>query len=161
MYEKKGKFVVIDIEATGLIVGINGICEIAAAVLDEKLEILETICFDVNPGDKEINDESLKINGFTKERLGSGITYLESCIKLSDFIRKHFDETPTYVGQFFPFDYSFLTDMYTACHMQEECQFMFKNKFIDTKSIAIFANLKNHKLIQPRRVKGHIWNKTI
>lgn len=142
MQEKKGKYIVIDIEATGLMVRINGICEIAAAVLDDKLEILETINFDVNPGDKEINPESLKINGFTKERIELGISYHDSCTKLYDFAQRHFDDTPIYIAQFFPFDYSFLTDMFIVSGMQKECEFMFKNKFLDTKSIASFANLK-------------------
>ncbi|MBC7472399.1 MAG: 3'-5' exonuclease [candidate division SR1 bacterium] len=142
MQEKKGKYIVIDTEATGLMVGINGLCEIAAAALDDRLEILETVCFDVNPGNKKLNPESLKINGFTKERIESGVSYNDSCIKLYDFTQRHFDDTPTYIAQFFPFDYSFLTDMYIVNGMQKECEFMFKNKFLDTKSIANFVNLK-------------------
>jgi DNA polymerase III epsilon subunit-like protein len=139
---KKGKFIVIDTEATGLVVGINGICEIAAAILDNKLEIIETINFDVYPGEKEINPESLKINGFTKERIKAGLPYMESCLKLLNFVKKYFDETPTYIAQFYPFDYSFLTDMYSSCGLDEECRFMFKNQFLDTKSIANYLNLK-------------------
>jgi DNA polymerase III epsilon subunit-like protein len=142
METKKGKYIVIDTEATGLIVGKNGICEIAAAILDEKLDILETINFDVFPGEKEVNPESLKINGFTLERIQKGLPYKESCIKLLQLVQKYFDNTPMYIAQFYPFDYSFLTDMYTSCGMDEECQFMFKNKFLDTKSIATYLNLK-------------------
>jgi DNA polymerase III epsilon subunit-like protein len=149
MNDKKGKYVVIDTEATGLVVGVNGICEIAAAVLDAKLEILETISFDVNPDQKEINPESLKINGFTRERVEAGISYKESCVKLYDFIYKYFDETPTFIAQFYPFDYSFLTDMYTVSGMHEEGQFIFKNKFLDTKSIANFINLRAELSGQP------------
>jgi DNA polymerase III epsilon subunit-like protein len=145
MSEKKGKYIIIDTEATGLVVGINGLCEIAAAVMDADFNILETICFDVNPGNKEINPESLKINGFTKERIDKGVSYNESCKRLLTFVQKYFDDTPTFVAQFYPFDYSFLTDMFTVSGMHNECQIIFKNKFLDTKSIANFINLKATK----------------
>ena len=105
MNEKKGKYVIIDTEATGLLVGINGLCEIAAAILDDDFNILETISYDVNPGEKEINPESLKINGFTKERIAAGISYKESSKVLLNFVKKYFDETPTFIAQFYPFDY--------------------------------------------------------
>ena len=149
MSDKKGKYIVVDTETTGLLVGINGICEIAAAVLDKDLEIIDTISFDVNPGNKKINEESLKINHFTLERIAAGLNYSESCAKLSIFVRQYFDDTPTYIAQFFPFDYSFLNDMFVSCNMEDECQFLFKNKFIDTKSIAIFANLRAETLGNP------------
>lgn len=149
MQEKKGKYIVIDTEATGLLVGIHGICEIAAAILDEKLDIIETISFDVNPGNREIDEEALKINHFTRERIQSGLSYVESCHKLVAFVKQYFDDTPTYIAQFFPFDYSFLTDMFNTSDMQKECQFMFKNKFLDTKSIANYANLQAEIKGQP------------
>jgi DNA polymerase III epsilon subunit-like protein len=143
MQEKNGKYIVLDLEMTGLLAGVNGIAELAAAVLDDKLEILETINFDVCPPDVyEINDYSLTFGNMTRERLALGKTYLETCALFTEFVDKHFSEPPTFVGQFFPADFSFLIDMYTKSGLREDCLRIFQNRILDTKAIANYINLK-------------------
>ncbi len=141
---KTPKYVVLDTEGTGLHPTNNGLIEIGAAVLDTNLEIIDTINFDINPPEsKIICEEALEINNFTIERIRKGLSYKDSCKKFHSYIKKHFPkDRPTYVAQFFPYDYAMMDSMYMESNMESEFEEIFTNKFIDTKAIVLAANMK-------------------
>jgi len=138
------KYLVVDTETTGLQVHENGLIQLAALALDENLEIMAQFIQDVCPPDGiVINQESLDITGFTIERIKSGCSYREVVEKFMIFVNKHFKEMPIAVGQFYPFDYSFLNSIFFQT--RPEVGFnkeLFGNDFIDTKSLANTLNLK-------------------
>jgi DNA polymerase III epsilon subunit-like protein len=147
---KKGVYIVLDLETTGLLAGFHGISEIAAVALDKQMNILETLNFDVCPPQtRAINDFALNYSHMTRERLAAGKNYETTCKEFSAFVDRHFDDAPTYIGQFFPFDFSYLVDMYVTCGLQDECLKIFRNKFLDTKVIANYLNLKAEKSGEP------------
>jgi DNA polymerase III epsilon subunit-like protein len=147
---KIGKYIVLDLETTGLLAGYHGISEIAAVVLDKKMAILETLNFDVcPPSDRAIDEFALEYSHMTRKRLAEGKDYVTTCNEFSAFVDRHFDDAPTYVGQFFPFDFSYLVDMYVTCGLYDDCLKIFRNNFLDTKVIANYLNLQATNSTKP------------
>jgi DNA polymerase III alpha subunit (gram-positive type) len=148
-------YLIIDTETSGLWPNYHGLIEFACAVVNKDLEIIDTFTIDIKPPKKTVIDKtSLKINGFTQERIEAGASYQVATEKITDFISKHFiTTTPILVGQFYPFDYAFLTVMYTSVNKIQELESFLSNKFIDTKSTVILANkraeFQNKKLPFP------------
>jgi DNA polymerase III epsilon subunit-like protein len=143
-------YIVLDTETTGLLPQVHGIIEIAASVLDENLEVLETIQYYVNPPlGRIIEQYALDINHISTETIEQGISYEKACETFTAFVRKHFTETPTFIGQFYPFDFAMMVDMYVTCSRNEDCMWIFKNKFLDTKVIANYLNIKAQKESKP------------
>lgn len=140
----RAKYIIIDTETTGFWPAKNGLMEFAAAVLDTELNIIETICFDIKPPDAvEVEDESLKITGFTKKRIQKGLSYEKSADKIIRFISRHFITTsPVFIAQFYPFDYAFLVDLFISTGKSKELSQFMSNKFIDTKAFVMMLNLR-------------------
>ncbi len=141
----KAKYIIIDTETTGLWTNHNGLMEFAAAILDEKLTILETIEFDIKPPeDRKVEQVSLKMTGFTKKRISEGLPYADAADKIHKFISQHFlTSKPTFIGQFYPFDYAFVVDLFTSTNRVDKLESFMSNQFIDTKSFVIMANLRS------------------
>jgi len=147
---KKGKYLVVDTETTGLSFAENGLIQLAAAVLDEELEVLDTFCQDVcTPKGYLIGAGSLEINGFTVERIEKGGGYEKVCGEFLVFLNKNFKTAPVSVGQFFPFDYAFLHMAFAKVGLEKELGAALGNDFIDTKVIVNTLNLKANLARQP------------
>ena len=138
------KYIIIDTETSGLWPHHHGLVEFAAAVVSDDLKLLDTVSFDVcPPADVEIDPVSLKINKFTRERIAAGVSYEVACDTITKFVESHFlATTPVFVGQFYPFDYAFVVDMYVRTGRVEELSGFMSNKFLDTKSTAMTDNLR-------------------
>jgi len=144
MSTKLGKFIVIDTETTGLHPNKHGLIQLAALALDTNLEILDTFNIDVKPPDTvEISDQALEVNHFTLDRINSGKSYLETAQLFLAFLEQNFDEKPTAIGQFYPFDFAVLENFCTSVGYEDKImQVWLGNDFIDTKALANSLNLK-------------------
>jgi len=140
----QGKYLVIDTELTGLHPRENGLIEIGICALDRNLKIIDSWHSDVCPTDGyKIDPVSLRISGFTIERIKKGISYKEMCEKFIDFLHKNFTKKPIVVAQFYPMDYSFLEDVFTQTGYADIlAKEILGNRFIDTKAISLAINLK-------------------
>lgn len=108
-------YLIIDTETTGLNTCSNGLIEFACMALDAKLDIVASLQTDVCPPEGvDMDEESLKINGFTRERIQQGISYEELCTKFSIFLEEHFCEKPIIIAQFYPFDFSVISNVFYA-----------------------------------------------
>jgi len=152
MAEKSGAYLIIDTETTGLRPARHGLIELAAAALDEKLAVLETFQADVRPPEGcEIDSEAMQVNGITRERINQGISYAAVCEQFGDFIMKHFSAEPVIIGQFYPFDFAFLDQVFCASGYADGFMAVVKgNDFIDTKALANSINLRALLRGQPR-----------
>lgn len=142
---KRGKYLIIDTETTGLSPTKNGLIQLAAAALDKKLEVLGTICFDICPanGTYQIDAESLEINGFTEERIAGGVSYAKAREKFKKFCKKHFSVKPIAVAQFWPFDFAVMESLFADGNENKYfAKEIMGNDFIDTKALVNYANLK-------------------
>ena len=144
MSEKAGHYLVIDTETTGLHPAQHGLIEIAAAALDGQLILLDTFQADVCPPEGvEFDSEALQINGFTIERIRAGISYRMACEQFLNFLNKHFSAEPIVIGQFYPFDYAFLEQMFSTCGYGDGLAAAIKgNDLIDTKALANSINVR-------------------
>jgi DNA polymerase III epsilon subunit-like protein len=148
--QKQGVYAVADLETTGLLPGYHGIVQVCIVVLDKDFEVIDTFETDINPPDNYVVDpEALKFNGMTMEQIKLGISYPEAASQILSFLGKHFDESPTWIGQFFPFDFAGLLDMMIKTNNNEGFLKFFSNKFLDTKVIAGFLNLRAQKKQKP------------
>ncbi len=113
---KKGRYLIVDTEATGLDIYKHNLIQIAAAVLDDDLEIVETFCIDVKPKneDFEYTKEALKVNGFSLKRIKNGTEIKKAASQFAQFCKKYFDEEnkAIYVGQFYPFDFALINKFF-------------------------------------------------
>lgn len=138
---KTGMYCVVDTETTGIHPSRHRVIQLAALVLDADFRTLDTLNLDIHPtGEYDIEPISMKINGFTMERIEQGIPAPEACKQFYQFITKYFETQPIYVGQFFAFDYAFLDALFWQVGMEKEFDTIFKNRSIDTKSLALAAN---------------------
>ena len=144
MSEKAGHYLVIDTETTGLHPARHGLIEIAAAALDGQLILLDTFQADVCPPEGvECDPEALQINGFTMERIRVGISYRMACEQFLNFLNKHFSAEPIVIGQFYPFDYAFLEQLFSTCGYRDGLAVAIKgNDIIDTKALANSINVR-------------------
>lgn len=138
------KFIIIDTETSGLWPRHNGLIEFAAAVVGDNLQLMDTFSIDIlPPEDTVIDPVSLKINGFTEERIKNGTPYEQAAQQILDFVQRHFlTKTPIFVGQFYPFDYAFTVDLFVQSGLVKELSQFMSNRFIDTKSTVMMANLR-------------------
>ena len=152
MTEKNGAYLIIDTETTGLHPAKHGLIELAAAALDQKLDVIETFQADVcPPAGCEIDPEAMQVNGFTRERINRGISYAVVCERFREFIMKHFSAEPVVIGQFYPFDYAFLDQVFSASGYGDGFAAVVKgNDFIDTKALANSLNLRALLKGQPK-----------
>lgn len=152
MAGKNGVYLIIDTETTGLHPARHGLIELAAAALDEKLAVLETFQADVCPPEGcEIDPEALQVNGFTRERISRGLSYTAVCARFREFFINHFSAEPVVIGQFYPFDYAFLDQVFSASGHGDGFAALVKgNDFIDTKALANSMNLQAILRGQPR-----------
>jgi len=141
---KQGRYIVIDTETTGLNPTKHGLIELAAVAMDKKFAIIDQYCIDVcPPKDTPVEPKSLKINGFTLDRIANGSTYQETAETFLHFIEKNFDQKPTLIGQFLPFDYTVLDNLFTSTKTEDWAAKIFmSNKFIDTKALSMALNLR-------------------
>jgi len=139
-----GRYLVIDTETTGLNPTKHGLIELAAVAMDENFEIVGQFCMDVCPPEScPIDPSALKVNGFTPDRISNGATYLECAELFLDFTRKNFNKKPMLIGQFLPFDYAVLDNLFTSTGLEfEAAKVLLTNQFIDTKSLALALNLR-------------------
>ena len=144
MSNKNCKYLVVDTETTGLHTAKNGLIQVAALALDNKLKIIDQYTIDINPPDGyQISPESLGINGFTLERIAAGVSYEQFCHSFIEFVRQNFEEVPICIGQFFPFDFAFLDYVFTTVGLDKILNSeIMTNQFIDTKSLVLSLNLK-------------------
>ena len=151
MSEKRGKYLIIDTETTGLHPARHGLIELAAAALDEHLEVLQSFHMDVcPPPGVEIDAEALQVNGFTVERIQKGVSYEELCKQFLDFTNRNFAGDPIAIGQFYPFDYAFLDYVFSVSGYREGlAKAIHGNDFIDTKALAILLNLRAQRRGEP------------
>jgi DNA polymerase III alpha subunit (gram-positive type) len=140
----QAKFIIIDTETSGLWPRHNGLIEFAGAIVDSNLQIIDTITLDIQPPKSAVIDPvSLKINKFTTQRIANGVSYSEACDRIQQFVTDHFlTTTPIFVGQFYPFDYAFLVDLFVQSDRVQDLSHFMSNKFIDTKSTVMMANLR-------------------
>jgi len=138
-----GKFLVIDTETTGLNTQKNILIQLAAMSLDKDLNIIETFCADVKgEGDFAWEPEALKVNGFTLERIRNGEPSQQVAENFLQFLERNFFEQPTFIGQFFCFDYAVLGKFMEDHGKTSKWLSLTKNKIIDTKSLVLAANLQ-------------------
>ncbi len=142
-------YLILDTETTGFFPQKNGLIQLAAVITDKYLNIVDTFNFDVKPPSKsEITKESLEVTGFTIDRIHNGLSYKDVSQKFFDFLSKYFstENKPVVVGQFYPFDYAFLQEVFVASGFEKKlCQDLLQNDFIDTKVLVNFANLIANK----------------
>jgi len=140
----RGKYLIIDTETTGLNPTKHGLIELAAVVMDADFAIVDQFCIDVYPPDgTPVEPEAMKVNGFTPDRIANGATYLETAEAFLDFVSTHFAKKPTLIGQFLPFDYAVLDNLFTSTHTEERAaKVVMTNQFIDTKALAMAYNLR-------------------
>jgi DNA polymerase III epsilon subunit-like protein len=138
------KYLILDTETTGLNPFKCGLIQVGAIVLDAQLNKLESFVVDVQPTLKvEISYEALQINGFTVDRIQKGISYQDFSLDFLSLLQKHFySNKAILVGQFLPFDYSFLWQVYSQTNLTEELSKYIGNDFIDTKALVNTMNLK-------------------
>ena len=134
-------YLVIDTETTGLNPLKNGIIQVAALAINDKLEILATFNQDVcPPPETEFCPVAATIYSLTHERIANGNEYDKVCADFADFIKKNFNRKPVVIGQFYPFDYAFLSLLMVKCDLFKDN--LLGNDFVDTKALVNFANLK-------------------
>lgn len=138
------KYIVIDTETTGLSPSKNGLIQLAAISLNEKLDITDTFCSDVCPEvEVNISLQALEITGFSMERISKGKSYQKVSAAFLDFLERNFKEKPIAIGQFYPFDYAVLEKVFNSTPSGKKIlEKWLTNDFIDTKAIAHFLNLK-------------------
>jgi DNA polymerase III epsilon subunit-like protein len=141
--EKPGRYLIVDTETTGLHPARHGLIELAAAALDGQLALLDTFQADVCPPEGvEFDPEALQVNGFTMERIRTGISYRMVCEQFLGFMSKNFSAEPIVIGQFYPFDYAFLEQVFSTCGYRDGLSAAIKgNDFIDTKALANSINM--------------------
>ena len=145
---KLGKYLVLDAEFSGQYPGIHGIIEIAFAVLDSKMNVIDTFVTDVKPPENTVFDqESVAISGITMERVMAGMNYPDLCQAIIDFLKLHFNGLPIVVGQFYPADFGYINHLFGYCGYGRELYTkFFGNDYIDTKVIVNAANAKANML---------------
>jgi DNA polymerase III epsilon subunit-like protein len=66
-----------------------------------------------------------------------------ACEQFLNFLNKHFSAEPIVIGQFYPFDYAFLEQMFSTCGYGDGLAVAIKgNDIIDTKALANSINVR-------------------
>lgn len=151
----RAKYLVIDTETTGLSPYKHGLIQLAALALDREMQVLDKYCQYVKPpSDKEIDEQAMQINGISQAQIESGMDYHDLCQDFIRFVKRNFSAKPIMVGQFFPFDYGFVDQVFNETLGKSDMlkssegdqygifQEILGRNFIDTKSLANILNLK-------------------
>jgi len=139
--EMSAIYLVLDAETTGLNPLKNGLIQIAALAVDASLEILTSFNQDICPPiGTEFCPVAATIYSLTPERIAKGRKYEEVCDDFIKFVKANFSQKPIIIGQFYPFDYAFLTLAIAKCDFFKDN--VLGNDFVDTKALVNFANLK-------------------
>ena len=144
-------YLVIDTETTGWSPHTNGMIEFAGVCMDASLEITDSLVVDIRPPEgTAVREESLQITGFTRERIAQGMSYEDFCVLFREFIAKNFTKKPIVIGQFYPFDYAFMTSVFDkGGHPEYTEDNIFGNDFVDTKVIANLLNMQARYRSEP------------
>jgi DNA polymerase III epsilon subunit-like protein len=141
----KAKYLVIDLEMTGLDPQKNGIIQFAALALDTEIDTISEFNHYVKPpNNTEYTAEAKEMSShITQDMIDSGLSYKQVCVKFLEFVRDNFNNKPIVVGQFFPMDFAFLTKMFKETVPEID---LFKDvldrNFVDTKSLVNTLNLR-------------------
>lgn len=147
----KNKILFLDVETTGLIPGYHDIIQIAG-IIEENNNIVDEFKYKSRPFNPEnIDDEALKINGFTKEELQflpdseHAIEYLIP--RLEPFIK---EKNILFAGQKTFFDLFFLQALFRKSEHEQSKTFDIMtpahNATIDLKTLTLLAILQGHKI---------------
>lgn len=142
------KILFLDTETTGLIPGYHDIIQIAG-IIEEDDNIVDEFKYKSRPFNPEnIDDESLKINGFTKSELQffpDSEHAIEGLIfKLRPFINILFAGQKTFFDLFF-IQALFQKSKHEECRAFNIMQFS-HNATIDLKTLTLLAILQGHKI---------------
>lgn len=139
---KKGVYLALDTEATGLDPTIHGLIEVACVVLDEKLEVLNTFQTYINPPQETVVDPiAMEIVHITQDQIQSGLLYEEFCHRFIEFVNDNYETKPIAIAQFYPFDYGYIKYVFSVSGFGEKFNELFGNDYIDTKSLVNSANV--------------------
>lgn len=140
----QSKYLVIDLETSGIRPWENAIIQIGALALDSELDIVASFNKFVKfPENKKWDLEAAKVHGLTVEFLEkNGINHESLGSEFLSFVKDNFKDKPILIGQFLPFDYSFLDMVFEEAFPDTGLfQNVLSRNFIDTKSLASFYNL--------------------
>lgn len=140
---ENARYLLIDLEMTGLNPFIHGVIEFGAMVMNDSLESLDewrvVLC---PPEEVQIDPSALEYNGFTLDQISTGMAYEEFCNHFELFLTTHFpnDQKPIFVGQYIAADISFLMSIFYRANRNDLVMRLW-NDIIDTKSIANQVNM--------------------
>lgn len=141
----KQKYIIVDVEATGLYPFKHGMTQLSAIVVSEDFEIMAVFDEFVCPPEPILYDpEALKITGMTLEKIRKGKSYEFVAKAFLKFVKKYFGTNirPIMVGQFHPFDFAFIQKIMTETGNENQYNGFVRNQFLDTKVIAEFINYR-------------------
>lgn len=145
---KRGTYLLIDLEMTGLNPFQHGVIEVGMIVMDEHFNMLDQFLMDLCPPATILIDrEALVYNWFTLDRIAAGRSYEEFCDMFSWFYATYFspEQKPILIGQYVAADITFLISIFEQTRRSSLAD-LFGNDIIDTKSIANQANaIARHK----------------
>lgn len=153
---KLAKYLVLDLETSGLKPDTNGIIQLACIAVDRNLKEIATYATFVLPPEGTIYDATADlIHGIKYEKLiNEGLGYTDLCEEFLMFIKTHFELPPIIIGQFFPFEYNFINSLFDSTLGEDDRLYDSKSQsygifqkivsrsFIDTKSLCTFINMK-------------------
>jgi DNA polymerase III epsilon subunit-like protein len=160
------KYLVIDTETTGLDPHKNGLIQCAALALDRELDVVAEYNVFICPPDSVLFDEeATKIHNIPIKKIKEGLSYTAFAHDFIDFVAENFNTKPILIGQFFAFDYGFLSTVFDQAMDQDAeikarlkaqdgdqyglFQALLSRNFIDTKSLASSLNLKAELISKP------------
>ena len=139
---KKGTYLILDLEMTGLNPFRHGVIEVGMMALNDQFEIVGEFFMDLcPPANIVIDPTALEYNGFTLDRIASGKSYEEFVEFFEVFYATYFpgETSPIIIGQYVAADLAFLASIF---HFARRSDLYLKlgNDILDTKSM---ANEKN------------------
>lgn len=149
------KFLILDIETSGLNPNVHGLLQVAALALDVNFNVIGQYNEFVNPGDVIFDPIADRIHKIPREKTLEGFTYQEFSEHFVGWVKDLFGSIkPTMIGQFFVFDYNFLAHVVdntlgesVLIKDPENNQYglfqgVLSRNFIDTKSMVTMINAK-------------------
>jgi DNA polymerase III epsilon subunit-like protein len=151
----KAVYLLLDSEATGFFPHKNGLIEVAALALDQKLQEVARFQTYIKPPSEVIIDaEAMEINNISTETIASGRSYQQFCETFIEFIHANFESKPIIVAQFYPFDASYLSYVFEYCGYEDYHTKVVGNDFVDTKSLVNFVNMQDR--LHDRKVRFEV-----
>jgi DNA polymerase-3 subunit epsilon len=136
------KILWMDTETTGLDVEDHGIWQIAF-IVDIDGKMVDKKVFLMNPADRDIAEEALKVNQMTVEQIRSFPDWLDVYPAVYSFLKKYvdpFDKSDKFIvaGQNVKFDVDFLLNFWKECGDDFLFSFIKSGAYIDTLYISTF-----------------------